>query len=108
MSDTPHEPTPDAGGPVEMHSAPDAAHAKHHVSGRTRRRLVVGLLVLLGVGGAAAGVGVLTGFLPNPVVAGNPKAGGRGESRDSGPQTVKVVRPKRDQNFRITTRQFAT
>lgn len=97
MTDTPHEPTPH-----------HAAHAKHHVSGRTRRRFVVGLLVLLGLGGAVAGVGVMTGFLPNPVVAGDPKAGGRVEPRDAGMQTVKVVRPKRDANFRITTRQFAT
>lgn len=109
MTDTPENGTTAGdGGPVEMHSPHHAAHAKHHVSGRSRRRLVVGLLVVTGLAGAAAGVGVLTGFLPNPIVAGDPKASGRGEPRETGPQTVKVVRPKRDANFRITTRRTAT
>ncbi|HEY1192503.1 MAG TPA: HlyD family efflux transporter periplasmic adaptor subunit, partial [Gemmata sp.] len=76
-------------------------------SGRTRRRLVVGLLVLLGLGGAAAGAGVLSGFLPKPVVAGDPNASGRGDPAEAGAQQVKVVRPLRDPNFRITTTQFA-
>lgn len=46
---------------------------------------------------------MMTGFLPHPVVAGDPKASGHGEGRAGGPQTVKVIRPKRDPNFRITT-----
>src|SRR5262245_19246410 len=97
MSD--HAP-PDSEGPVEMHSP----HRAPRVSGRFRRRLIGVLLVLIALAGAAAGVGMLTGFLPNPVVAGDPKASGRGEARDTGPQPVKVVRPKRDPNFRITVR----
>ncbi len=91
-----------------MNDTPALPQPAPAVSGRARRRLAVGLLVLLGLGGAAAGAGVLTGFLPNPVVAGDPKANGRAEPRESGPQSVKVVRPRRDPNFRITTRQFAT
>ncbi len=103
MSDVPHDGSttaPDQGA-VELYGP------KPHASNRLRRRFVVGLLVLLGVGGAAAGVGVLTGFLPNPVVAGDPKASGHGDAVDTGPQQVKVVRPRRDPNFRITTQQFA-
>ncbi len=103
MSDVPHDGSataPDQGA-VELYGP------KPHASNRSRRRFVVGLLVLLGVGGAAAGVGVLTGFLPNPVVAGDPKASGHGDAVDTGPQQVKVVRPRRDPNFRITTQQFA-
>lgn len=103
MSDVPHDGSataPDQGA-VELYGS------KPHASNRLRRRFVVGLLVLLGAGGAAAGVGVLTGFLPNPVVAGDPKASGHGAAVDTGPQQVKVVRPRRDPNFRITTQQFA-
>lgn len=89
-------------GPVEMHGP-----RPHRVSGRSRRRLVVALLALLGVGGAVAGAAVLTGFLPKSVVAGDPKASGRSEGVTTGPLAVKAVRPTRDPNFRITTRQFA-
>lgn len=94
----------DGGGPVEMHGP----HPHRRVSGRLRRRLVIGLLAVLGLSGVAIGAGMLTGFLPNPVVAGDPKASGRGDAPASGPQPVKVVRPRRDPNFRLTTRQFAT
>jgi multidrug resistance efflux pump len=110
MSDVPHDgSSPAEQGAVELYGPPPAGHGGHHkpVSGRSRRRLVVVLLLALGLGGAAAGVGVLTGFLPNPVVAGDPKASGRGEPVETGPQQVKVVRPKHDPNFRITTQQFA-
>ena len=103
MSDVPHDgiaAAPDQGA-VELYGP------KPHTTGRSRRRLIVGLLVLLGLGGAAAGAGVLTGCLPNPVVAGDPKASGRGDPSDTGPAQVKVVRPRRDPNFRITTTQFA-
>lgn len=96
-----HVGTPHA-GPVEMHGP-----RPHRVSSRSRRRLVVALLALLGVGGAVAGAAVLTGFLPKSVVAGDPKASGRGEGVETGPLAVKAVRPTRDPNFRITTRQFA-
>src|SRR5690349_4199475 len=109
MSDVPVDSGPEAEGPVEMHSPHHAARHAPRVSGRLRRRLVVGLLAALVLGGAVAGVGMLTGFLPNPVVAGDPKASGRGEPREAGPLTVKVVRPKRDPGFRVrTTRQYAT
>lgn len=91
--------------PVEMYGP--RGHPRPHVSGRFRRRLVVGLLAALGLAGGAAGVGVLTGFLPNPVVAGDPKVSGRGEPSDPGPRPVKVIRPRQDPNFRVTTRQFA-
>ena len=112
MSDVPHDgiPTAPDQGAVELYGPHPAGHGgRHppHVSGRSRRRFVVGLLLVLGLGGAAVGVGVLTGFLPNPVVAGDPKASGRGEPAETGPRQVKVVRPTRDPNFRITTTQFA-
>jgi len=64
---------------------------------------VIWLLAFLGLGGAVAGAGMLTGFLPNPVVAGDPKVTGLIEPRDHPQQTVKVVQPKREPNFRITT-----
>src|SRR5687767_9932691 len=107
MADTDGTPLPDhpagaaPGSEVELHGP-----KPHHVSGRLRRRLIVGSLAVLCLGGVVAGAGVLTGFLPNPVVAGDPKASGRGESSDTGPLSVKAVRPIRDSNFRITTRQF--
>jgi len=101
-------PVAGAGGPVEMHGPRGHGHPPHQVSGRTRRRLVTLLLVTIGLGGALAGGAVLTGFLPNPVVAGDPKASGHGDRPAAGPRSVKVVRPKRDSNFRITTQQFAT
>ena len=103
MSDVPHDgsPLPPDQGAVELYSA------RPHTSGRSRRRLVVALLLLLVLGGAAAGVGLQTGFLPKPVVAGDPKASGRAEPSENGPQQVKVVKPRRDPNFRITTTQFA-
>jgi len=100
----PLEETPTPGGAVELHSPHHAAHVPHaRVSGRLRRRLVIGFLAFLGLGGAIAGAGMLTGFLPHPVVAGDPKATGLIEPRDQPQQTVKVVRPKREPNFRITT-----
>ena len=41
---------PESGGPVEMHG-PHGHHAKpHRISGRTRRRVVIGLLTALGLG----------------------------------------------------------
>lgn len=95
------DPYPPDQGAVELHSA------RPRTSGRSRRRLIVALLLLLVLGGAAAGVGLQTGFLPKPVVAGDPKAHGRTEPAENGPQQVKVVRPRRDPNFRITTTQFA-
>lgn len=94
---------PTAEGAVEMHSPHFAPHHAHRFSGKLRRRLVGGLLILIALVGVGAGVGVLTGFLPNPVVAGDPKASGLTEGHDHGPQTVKVVRPRRDSNFRIST-----
>jgi multidrug resistance efflux pump len=100
-------PTPaDAGGPFEMHGP--RGHTPHRVSGRSRRRWVTALLVVIGLGGMVAGAAVLTGFLPHPVVAGDKKASGHGDRPTAGPRSVKVVRPKRDPSFRITTQQFAT
>ncbi|HYH66318.1 MAG TPA: efflux RND transporter periplasmic adaptor subunit [Urbifossiella sp.] len=107
-SDVPGSTPADAAGPVETHGPRGHAHPAHRVSGLTRRRLVTVLLVTIGLGGALAGGAVLTGFLPNPVVAGDPKASGHGDRPAAGPRSVKVVRPKRDPSFRITTQQFAT
>ena len=45
---------------------------------------MIGLLAILGLAGAVAGAGMLTGFLPHPVVAGDPKASGLDESRETG------------------------
>lgn len=99
MTDTPST-HPDADGPVEMHGP---RHHPRHVSGRNRRRLVGGLLVLIALAGVTAGAIMLTGFLPNPTVAGDPKASGHGDAPAAGPQPVKVIRPKGDRDFRITT-----
>ena len=57
----------------------------------------------MGFVGALSAAGVLTGFLPNPVVAGDPKASGLNEPRDSGPLLVKVIKPRRENSFQITT-----
>ncbi len=46
------------------------------LSGRLRRRLVAGLLVALSLGGLAFGAVVMSGWLPHPVVAGDPQASG--------------------------------
>ena len=81
---------------------------KKPASGRTRRRIVVVSLLAVGMVGAAAGMGLLKGFLPNPVVAGDPKASGRGDpSSPAGVQTVKVIRPRIDASFRVTSNQLA-
>lgn len=96
---------PDHRGPVERHG-PRHHHPPARVSGRVRRRLVVGLLALIAVAGVAAGTGMLFGFLPHPVVAGEGKAGSRAETR--GPQTVKAVRPKRDPGVRMSVQRIAT
>jgi multidrug resistance efflux pump len=96
---------PPAGGPVGM-PGPHRRHPHgHRVPGRVRRRLVVGLLALIAVAGVAAGTGMLSGFLPNPVVAGDAKAAGRSDLR--GPQTVKAVRPRRDPGFRMSVQRIA-
>lgn len=94
-------------GDVEMHSPHHAHHPKHAVSGRTRRRLVVAFLLAVGLVGAAAGTGLMKGFLPHPVVAGDPKASGRGDPATPAVQTVKVIRPRIDSAFRVTTSQLA-
>src|SRR5262245_5011372 len=103
MIETPSPgPDPATDGQVEMHS-PHAHHHAHGVSGRLRRRLVGGLLVLIALAGVPAGALMLTGFLPHPVVAGDPKASGVTDAPAGGPQPVKVIRPKGDRDFRITT-----
>lgn len=97
----PHDPP--AGGTAEPHSAKPA----HRVSGRLRRRLLVAGLLVACLCGVVFGAGVLTGFLPKSVVAGDPKASGHEPPTESGPASVRATRPKRAPNFRITTRQFA-
>jgi multidrug efflux pump subunit AcrA (membrane-fusion protein) len=91
---------------VVLRPAPHSHHP-HHVSGRSRRRLVVGLLAALAVAGAAGGVAALTGFLPNPVVGGDrtPPL----ESDDGAPAAaqVKAVRPRRDSAVEIAVEQYA-
>ncbi len=76
---------------------------------RSRRRVIGLVLAVVVLAGAGAAVGVLTGFLPHPVVAGDPQASGW--DRDASfqqPLPVKVVHPKRDPDFRITVKQFVT
>lgn len=100
-SDAPSVPTAGSAG------EPHAARPAPRVSGRSRRRLVVAVLIAACLGGIAFSAGVMTGFLPKRVVAGDPKASGHGAAPETGPQPVKATRPKRAPNFRITTRQFA-
>ncbi|HSQ54795.1 MAG TPA: hypothetical protein VLM40_03540, partial [Gemmata sp.] len=94
---------PPSEGQVELHSPHYSPHVGHRLSGRMRRRLIAGALLLVAFLGALAAAGVLTGFLPNPVVAGDPKASGLNEPRDSGPLLVKVIKPRRENSFQITT-----
>jgi multidrug resistance efflux pump len=51
---------------------------------------------------------MLTGLLPNPVVAGEKTATETDENGGSRSMAVKVVRPKRDANFRVSNQQLAT
>lgn len=97
----PHDPT---AAPAPEPHAPKPAH---RVSGRSRRRLVVAVLIVACLCGIAFSASVMTGFLPKRVVAGDPKASGYGSAESTGPVSVKATRPKRAPNFRITTRQFA-
>lgn len=99
---------PEPTGPVEMYG-PHGHHAKpHHISGRMRRRLVIGLLVVSGLGGVVVGVAMLGGFLPSTVAAGDPKAHGLTDSKSNGAIKVKAIRPRRDPNFRLSSQQIAT
>lgn len=93
----------DTGGPVEMYGP-----RPHRVSGRTRRRMVIGLLVGIVLGGVAVGTAMLSGFLPGTVVAGDPKAHGLNEGKAGGVVKVKAIRPRRDPSFRLTSQQIAT
>ena len=95
-------------GPVEMYG-PRGHHAKpHHVSGRMRRRLVIGLLLTIGVGGVAVAAGMLGGFLPSTTVAGDPKVQGLTDGKSNGAIKVKAIRPRRDPSFRLSSQQIAT
>jgi multidrug resistance efflux pump len=100
--------TADPTGSVELHS-PHAHRAKpHHMSGLLRRRLVIGLLVVIGLGGVAAGAAMLGGFLPGTVIAGDPKAHGLTDGKSNGAIRVKAIRPRRDPSFRLSSQQIAT
>ena len=90
-------------GSVEMHGP-----RPRQVSGRMRRRLVIGLLIALGLGGVAVGVAMLGGFLPSTVVAGDPKAHGLNEGKAGAIVKVKAIRPRRDPSFRLSSQQIAT
>jgi len=89
--------------PDGHHEAPPHGHAP---TGLQRRWLTFGLLVGLAVCGAAGGVGVLAGFLPNPF-AGKAASPGHGP-RDHSVPTVKAVRPKKEASVAITAEQIAT
>ena len=90
-------------GSVEMHGP-----RPRQVSGRMRRRLVIGLLIALGLGGVAVGVAMLGGFLPSTVVAGDPKAHGLNEGKAGAIVKVKAIRPRRDPSFRLSSQAIAT
>ena len=83
-------------GSVEMHGP-----RPRQVSGRMRRRLVIGLLIALGLGDARR-------FLPSTVVAGDPKAHGLNEGKAGAIVKVKAIRPRRDPSFRLSSQQIAT
>jgi multidrug efflux pump subunit AcrA (membrane-fusion protein) len=74
------------------------------LTGRSRRRLAIGGLVAIVCAGAAVGVGILTGILPNPTLA-TPTVGRPDVSnvpdREPAP-LVKVIRPKKDSSVQIT------
>jgi len=103
MNDHVDDAPPAGTGPVEVHSPHSATRRAHRLTEKTRRRLIIVLIAAVGLAGAAVGAGMLTGFLPNPVVAGDPRASGRGEPHDNGAHHVKVVRPKRDADFHMTS-----
>ncbi|HEY2785069.1 MAG TPA: efflux RND transporter periplasmic adaptor subunit [Fimbriiglobus sp.] len=85
------------------------AHVVHVVSGRSRRRLVVGGLVGLAIVGGLVGAGVMSGFLPDPLVAGDPSASGHGDlSTPPTLPTVKCVNPRRDPSVQVTVEPLAT
>lgn len=85
-------------------------HDHHSLSGRGRRRLVIGLLVVLAAGGAAVETGLLNGLLPSKHAAGDRSVSGFSESpgKRSGSLTVKVIRPKRDPGLEIAVEQVAS
>jgi multidrug efflux pump subunit AcrA (membrane-fusion protein) len=101
MEPPPHEPI------VALHHAPRQHRA---VSGRSWRRLVIGLLVALAAGGVAVGTGLLNGLLPGPHAAGDPKATGLSDPppKSAAAQTIRVVRPKRDPYLEMAVEQIAT
>lgn len=77
--------------------------------GRSRRKFVVLLLLALALTGGGVGAAMLTGFLPHPVVAGDPKASGHDDSYGKPTvRSVKVVHPRRDPALQIVVEQLAT
>ncbi len=77
-----------------------------HKNGKRSRRKVIGLLLALVVGGVALGVGVLTGFIKNPMATASTsdKKETSGEER----LTAKTIRPKFDPNLKLSTEQVGT
>jgi multidrug resistance efflux pump len=93
---------------VVLRPAPHPHHP-HRGSGRSRRRLVAGLLAALAVAGAAGGVAALTGFLPNPVVGGDARTPPTlADDETPAAAQVKAVRPRRDSAVEIAAEQFAS
>lgn len=73
------------------------------LSGRTRRRWTIALLVLVAAGGVAAGTGALKGLLPAPHVAGDRTTAPAARA----PQAVKVIAPRHDPGLAISVEQIA-
>jgi hypothetical protein len=95
---------------VALRPAPHShPHHPHRGSGRSRRRLVVGLLAVLAIAGAAGGVAALSGFLPNPIVGGDARTPPiLADEEVPAAAHVKAVRPRRDPAVEIAAEQYAT
>ena len=104
-------PNTDSSEPVaNVHANSSSPHTSPRRYGTTQhlRRITITLLIVGAVGGSVAAVGVLTGFLPNPIVAGDPNASGFTHRTSVVIPTVKVVHPKWDPQFEIVVEQLAT
>lgn len=104
---------PTTDSPLSHVSANHAdAHGRvKHVPRGTQRRLTIVLLMSIVALGTAAGLGVLTGFIANPLHESRSVIASSDEPIDEGHETVptvKVVRPKREASAELVLERIAT